>query len=107
MLTRRQFGCGVGGAAVLTGSGAAFGQEKRVFRGANPIGVVDAQQSFVTCGRHPKLNYYAMENVELDFVNMSSITQAMVAVSTGQAEFSSLNPLLFLPAVAKEPQLGI
>ena len=107
MVTRRQMGCYLGGVALASGSNAVFGQAKRVFRAANPIGVVDAQQSFVTCGRHPKLNYYAIENVDLDFVNMNSITQAMVAVSTAQAEFASLNPLLYLPAVAKEPQLGI
>ncbi len=61
MIHRRDF---IQSATALAGLGA-FGtglsvhaQGKRVFRAANPVGVVDAQQAFVTCGRHPKLRYY-------------------------------------------------
>src|SRR5258706_4774863 len=107
MINRRGFNLGVATIGALAASRAALAQSKRIFRAANPIGVGDAQQSFVTCGRHPRLRYYEMEGVDLDFVNMSSINQAMVAVATSQADFASLAPAVYLPAIAKEPNLGI
>jgi NitT/TauT family transport system substrate-binding protein len=107
MISRRDFGLAVGAAAVFGARGTARAQGKRVFRAANPNAVLDAQQAFATCGRHPKLRYYEMENVDLEYVNMSSLVQAMLSVSIGQSDFASLAPALFLPAVAKEPNLGI
>jgi NitT/TauT family transport system substrate-binding protein len=107
MISRRDFALAVGAASVLGARGTAQAQTKRVFRAANPNNVLDAQQAFATCGRHPRLRYYEMENVDLEYVNMSSIVQAMLSVSTGQSDTASLAPALFLPAVAKEPNLGI
>ncbi|CAN5377949.1 ABC transporter substrate-binding protein [soil metagenome] len=110
MIQRRDF---IQGATALAGLGAlgaglpAHAQGKRVFRAANPVGVVDAQQAFVTCGRHPKLRYYELEGVDIEYVNMSSVNQSLVSVATGQADMASLAPGVFLPAMAKEPALGI
>jgi len=109
-MQRRDFTLGATALATLAALGApgrSAAQSKRVFRAANPNNVLDAQQAFATCGRHPKLGYYAMENVDIEYVNMSSIVQAMLSVSTGAADLASLAPALYLPAVAKEPQLGI
>lgn len=106
MIDRRHFNLGLGGLCTL-GASPALAQNKRVIRAANPNQVLDASQAFATCGRHPRLGYYAAENVDLEYVNMSSITQALLSISTGQADTGSLAPALFLPAVAKEPGLGI
>jgi NitT/TauT family transport system substrate-binding protein len=107
---RRDFTLGAAALATLgtlAVSGAARAQAKRTFRVANPNNVLDAQQAFVTCGLHPRLGYYAAENVGIEYVNMSSIVQAMASVATGQTDMASLAPALYLPAIAKEPQLGL
>lgn len=106
MIHRRHFNLGLG-ALGLIGSTMAAAQSRRVFRAANPNQVLDASQAFATCGRHPRLRYYEAENVDLEYVNMSSITQVLLAISTGQADTGSLAPALYLPAVAKEPGLGL
>jgi NitT/TauT family transport system substrate-binding protein len=107
MIHRRNFILALGAMTMVSMSGIARADGRRVFRAANSVGVVDAQQAFITCGRHPRLKYFEMEGVDLDFVNMSSVNQAMVSIATSQADFGSLAPGLFLPALAKEPQLGI
>jgi NitT/TauT family transport system substrate-binding protein len=105
MINRRDFSLAAAGLTLLSSYVRADG--KRVFRAGNPNAVLDAQQAFATCGRHPKLNYFAAENVDLEYVNMSSIVQAMMSIATNQADFGSLAPALFLPALAKEPNLGL
>lgn len=108
MMNRRHFGLGAAAALGLAAfSSRVDAQGKRVFRASNPNAVLDAQQAFATCGRHPKLGYFEAEGVDLEYVNMSSITQAMMSIATNQADFGSLAPGLFLPAVAKEPNLGL
>jgi NitT/TauT family transport system substrate-binding protein len=107
MMNRRDFTLAAGAFGMLTLAPAANAQGKRVFRAANPNAVMDAQQAFITCGLHPKLGYFAAEGVDLEYVNMSSITQAMMSIATKQADTGSLAPALFLPAIAKEPGLGL
>jgi len=107
MIIRRDFMVGMGALGAVVASGNAKAQGKRVFRAANPNAVLDAQQAFATCGRHPRLNYYEMEGVDIEYVNMNSIVQAMLSVATGEADTASIAPALFLPAVAKQPALGI
>jgi NitT/TauT family transport system substrate-binding protein len=107
MINRREFAAGVGAATLVGASGTVGAQPKRVFRAANPNAVLDAQQAFATCGRHPRLRYYETEGVDIEYVNMNNIVQAMLSVSTGQSDTASLAPALYLPAVAKEPNLGI
>lgn len=106
MIDRRAFHLGIA-VLGLSGIGMAHAQPTRVIRVANPNQVLDASQAFVTCGRHPRLGYYAAENVDVEYVNMSSITQVLLSISTGQADTGSLAPALYLPAVAKEPNLGV
>lgn len=107
MMNRRHFGLAAMAMGMSTFSSYVDAQGKRVFRAANPNAVLDAQQAFATCGRHPKLNYFEAEGVDLEYVNMSAITQAMMSIATKQADTGSLAPALFLPAIAKEPGLGL
>jgi NitT/TauT family transport system substrate-binding protein len=107
MINRRDLCLWLGALGVAIPSGAGNAQGKRIFRAANPNAVLDAQQAFATCGRHPRLNYYEMEGVDISYVNMNSITQVLLSVATGEADTGSIAPALFLPAVAKQPSLGI
>jgi NitT/TauT family transport system substrate-binding protein len=107
MIIRRDFCLGVATVCLAGASDAGLAQGRRIFRAANPNAVLDAQQAFATCGRHPRLGYYEMEGVDLEYVNMNSIVQAMLSVATGEADTASLAPALFLPALAKAPSLGI
>jgi NitT/TauT family transport system substrate-binding protein len=107
MINRRDFSLAAASLGLVSMSSYGNAQGKRVFRAANPNAVLDAQQAFATCGRHPRLGYFAAEGVDLEYVNMSSIVQAMMSIATNQADTGSLAPALFLPAVAKEPGLGL
>jgi len=107
MIHRRDFGLAIASLGLLSLASHVDAQGKRVFRAANPNAVLDAQQAFLTCGRHPKLGYFEAEGVDLEYVNMSSITQAMMSIATNQADTGSLAPALYLPAIAKERSLGL
>jgi NitT/TauT family transport system substrate-binding protein len=85
----------------------AFGQGARTLKVANTAGVMDAQQCFVTAGQHPKLNFYKAEGVDVEYVNMASITQALQSLMTHQVHFGPMAPGILLPALAKEPSLDL
>lgn len=104
MFTRRQFGLGLGALAVL---GSAQAQGTRVFKVANTAGVNDAQQCFITAGQHPRLNYYKTEGVDVEYVNMTSITQALQSLMSGHVQFGPVAPGILLPALAKDPSLDL
>jgi NitT/TauT family transport system substrate-binding protein len=107
MIDRRIFNIALAAALSARLAGMAHAQNRRVIKVANPNAVLDASQAFVTCGRDPRLKYYESEGVDVEYVNMSSMTQAMLSIATGQADTGALVPALFLPAVAKEPGLGL
>ncbi len=109
MIDRRQFGLGLGAFGCSAGLPLALhaAPAAAVMKVANSAGVNDAQQCFVTAGQHPKLRYYAAEGVDVEYVNMSSITQALQALMTDQVAFSPVAPGIFLPALAKEPSIGL
>jgi len=69
--------------------------------------VMDAQQCFITSGQHPKLNFYKSEGVDVEYVNMASITQALQSLMTHQVQFGPMAPGILLPALAKEPSLDL
>src|SRR3954466_4946129 len=104
MLTRREFGLGLAAAGL---HGAVFAQGVKVLKVANTAGVMDAQQCFITCGQHPKLNFYKSEGVDVEYVNMTSITQALQSLMTHQVHFGPMAPGILLPAMAKEPSLDL
>jgi len=103
MLTRREFGLGALGLVVVP----AFAQNAKVLKVANTAGVMDAQQCFITSGQHPKLNFYKSEGVDVEYVNMASITQALQSLMTHQVQFGPMAPGILLPALAKEPSLDL
>jgi len=78
-----------------------------VLKVANTAGVMDAQQCFITSGQHPKLNFYKSEGVDVEYVNMASITQALQSLMTHQVQFGPMAPGILLPALAKEPSLDL
>jgi NitT/TauT family transport system substrate-binding protein len=108
MINRRSFNLAVGALGAGMGvSTLSMAQAPKILKVANSAGVNDAQQAFITAGRHPRLRYYAAEGIDVEYVNMSSITQAMQALMTEQVTFGPVAPGIFLPAVAKDPGLGL
>ncbi|MBC5767728.1 ABC transporter substrate-binding protein [Ramlibacter albus] len=103
MLTRREFGLG----SLALAAVPAFGQGVKVLKVANTAGVMDAQQCFITSGQHPKINFYKAEGVDVEYVNMTSITQALQSLMTNQVHFGPMAPGILLPAMAKEPTLDL
>lgn len=109
MIDRRSFVRGAAGLG-LAGSSAlwpARAQALKPMRMGNAAGINDAQQCYATCGRHPRLGYYKAEGVDLEFVNMSNVSQTMQAIATNEVAFGTLVPGLYLPALAKNPTLGV
>lgn len=109
MISRRSFSitAGAAGSALLLRPSLALAQPVKVLKMANAAGVNDAQQCFITAGRHPKLGYYSSEGVDIEYVNMSSVSQTLQAIATAQVTFGTLVPGLYLPAIAKEPSLNV
>jgi NitT/TauT family transport system substrate-binding protein len=117
MWRRRDFGLGVGalgvaglaGLAGLAGMRPALaqGQVLRVMKVANTAAVNDPQQCFTTAGQHPKLNFYKPGGVDIEYVNMSSMTQAMQSLRAGHVDFGPAVPGILLPAMAKDPTLDL
>jgi NitT/TauT family transport system substrate-binding protein len=107
MISRRQFNAGLGSLALAGYGGPAAAQGKTKFRVTNPNGAIDATQCFSTCGNEPRLNYYVMEGIEREQLPVNSLSQGMVAIAQSQADAGTVIPALFLPALAKEPDLGV
>jgi len=106
MLNRRDFGLGLGALGLAAGL-PALAQNVRVMRLANTAAVNDPQQCFVTAGQHPRLNFYKPNGVDPEYVNMSSMTQALQSLRAGHVEFGPAVPGLLLPAMAKDPSLDL
>lgn len=110
MINRRHFNLALGAlgglGSAMSGT-AARAQTLKVMKVANSAGVNDAQQVFITVGRHPKLRYYEAEGIDVEYVNMSSMAQAMQGLITDQVAFGPVSPGMYLPAMAKDPSLGL
>ena len=107
MLTRREFGLGLGAFGLAGVLPRALAQGIRVMRVANTAAVNDPQQCFVTAGQHPKLNFYKPAGVDVEYVNMASMTQALQSLRGGHADFGPAVPGILLPAMAKDPSLDL
>jgi NitT/TauT family transport system substrate-binding protein len=107
MFNRRHFGLGLGAFGLAGMLPPALAQGIRVMRVANTAAVNDPQQCFVTAGQHPKLNFYKPAGVDVEYVNMSSMTQALQSLRGGQVDFGPAVPGILLPAMAKDPSLDL
>jgi NitT/TauT family transport system substrate-binding protein len=107
MLNRRDFGLGLGAFGLAGMLPPALAQGIRLMKVANTAGVNDPQQCFVTAGQHPKLNFYKPAGVDVEYVNMSSMTQALQSLRGGQVDFGPAVPGILLPAMAKDPSLDL
>ena len=90
MIDRRGFGIGLGALGLGLGihSQSSAGVAPTVFKMGNTTGVVDPQNSLITAGLSPRLRYYEQEGVSVEYVNMSSITQAMQGMMAGHVDFA-------------------
>jgi len=86
MLNRRQIGMALGALGLAASLPSRALQQVRVMRLANTAVVNDPQQCFCTAGRDPRLNFYKPQGVDIEYVNMSSIVQAMQSLRAGQVD---------------------
>ena len=107
MWNRHEFGLGLGALGLVAGLSPALAQGIRVMKVANTAAVNDPQQCFVTAGQHPKLNFYKSAGVDVEYVNMSSMVQAMQSLRSGHVDFGPAVPGILLPALAKDPTLDL
>lgn len=106
MMNRRQIGWALG-ALGLTAGLPALAQKLRIMKVANTAAVNDPQQCFCTAGQDPRLNFYKPHGVDVEYVNMSSMVQAMQSLRAGQVDFGPAVPGLLLPALAKDPTMDL
>jgi NitT/TauT family transport system substrate-binding protein len=106
MVTRRDFGLGLGALGLAAGL-PALAQSVRMMKVANTAAVNDPQQCFCTAGQHPRLNFYKPNGVDVEYVNMSSMTQALQSLRAGHVDFGPAVPGVLLPAMAKDPSLDL
>lgn len=107
MLTRRDFGLGLGALGLAAGLSPALAQQIRILKVANTAAVNDPQQCFITAGQHPKLNFYKPGGVDVEYVNMASMTQALQSLRGGHVDFGPAVPGILLPALAKDKALDL
>jgi NitT/TauT family transport system substrate-binding protein len=107
MLNRRQIAMALGALGLTAGLPARAQQQIRIMKLANTAVVNDPQQCFCTAGQHPRLDFYKPHGVDVEYVNMSSIVQAMQSLRAGQVDFGPAVPGLLLPAMAKDPGLDL
>jgi NitT/TauT family transport system substrate-binding protein len=107
MWNRRDFGLGLGALGLAAGLSPALAQGIRVMKVANTAAVNDPQQCFVTAGQHPRLNFYKPGGVDVEYVNMSSMVQAMQSLRSGHVDFGPAVPGILLPALAKDRTLDL
>lgn len=107
MLNRRQIGQALGALGLAASLPSRALQQVRVMKLANTAVVNDPQQCFCTAGQDPRLNFYKPHGVDVEYVNMSSMVQAMQSLRAGQVDFGPAVPGLLLPAMAKDPTLDL
>jgi NitT/TauT family transport system substrate-binding protein len=73
----------------------------------NAAGLVDPLLVFMTVGQHPKLGYFASEDIAVDYINMAGSAQSLQAVATGAVDFATVTPVSFMPVVAKNSRLQV
>lgn len=106
MLKRRDFGLALG-AMGLGATLPSMAQQIRIMKVANTAAVNDPQQCFCTAGQSPRLNFYKPRGVDIEYVNMSSMVQAMQSLRAGHVDFGPAVPGILLPAMAKDPTLDL
>ena len=107
MLTRRQFGFGIGAAA----GGALVIRDLRAARAAEPIvvklgsslGLYELPNAGWMCGLHKKLGFYAEEGVTVSYTNTGNAANSFQALVTGDSDYGLAIASTFLPFLAQNP----
>lgn len=107
MLTRRQFGLGVGAAA----GGALLVRDLRAASAAEPVavklgsslGLYELPNAGWMCGLHKKLGFYAEEGVTVDYTNTGNAANSFQALVRGDSDYGLAIASTFLPFLAQNP----
>jgi NitT/TauT family transport system substrate-binding protein len=111
MLTRRQFGLGLGAAA----AGALIIRDLHDARGAEPIvvklgsslGLYELPNAGWMCGNHKKLGFYAEEGVAIDYTNTGNAANSFNALVNGVSDYGLVIGSTLLPFLAQNPDADL
>lgn len=112
MLTRRQFGLGlgaaVGGATVLIRDlRAAHAAEPVAVKLGSSLGLYELPNAGWMCGMHKKLGFYAQEGVTIDYTDTGNSANSFHALVAGDSDYGLVTASTFLPFIAQNPGADI
>ena len=111
MLTRRQFGFGVGaavgGALVIRDLHEARGAEPIVIKLGSSLGLYELPNAGWMCGLHKRLGYYAEEGVAVDYIATGNAANSFQALVTGDSDYGLVLGSTLLPFLAQNPSADI
>ena len=111
MLTRRQFGLGmgaaIGGALVIRDLHDARGAEPIVIKLGSSLGLYELPNAGWMCGLHKRLGYYAEEGVSVDYIATGNAANSFQALVTGDSDYGLVLGSTLLPFLAQNPDADI
>ena len=111
MLTRRQFGLGLGaaagGALIIRDLRDASGAEPIVVKLGSSLGLYELPNAGWMCGLHKKLGFYAEEGVSVDYTNTGNAANSFTALVNGVSEYGLVIATTLLPFLAQNPEADL
>ncbi len=109
MLTRRQFGLGLGatmGAGCLIIRDARSAEPIAVKIGSS-LGLYELPNVAWMSGLHPRRGFYAEEGLTAEYINTGNTANSFHALVTGDSDYGLLTAGTFLPFLAQNPDADI
>ena len=111
MLTRRQFGLGLGaaagGALVIRDLHEARGAEPIVVKLGSSLGLYELPNAGWMCGLHKKLGFYEAEGVTVDYTSTGSAANSFNALVSGTSDYGLVIGSTLLPFLAQNPEADL
>ncbi len=112
MLTRREFGLGLGASV---GAGAVLIHDLRSAQAAEPIkvkigsslGLYELPNAAWMSGTHPKLGFYTEEGLAVEYLSTGNTANSFHAIVTGDADYGLVSAATFLPFLVQNPDADI
>src|SRR5215469_13353679 len=110
MLTRRQFGFGLGaalGGSILVRDLDASGAEPIKVKIGSSLGLYELPNAAWMSGTHPKLGFYAEEGLAVEYLTTGNAANSFHAIVTGDSDYGLVTAATFLPFLAQNPDADI
>ncbi len=111
MLTRREFGFGLGAAAAV-GTGTllirdAHSAEPIKVKLGSSLGLYELPNAAWMSGLHKKLGFYAEEGLTVEYLATGNTANSFHAIVTGDSDYGLVSGSTFLPFLAQNPNADI